>query len=45
MKSHGWKISTTEYVEEEEWDRSLNDSDDDDIDIDNDDNFWRRAGG
>lgn len=30
MKSHGWTISTTEYVEEEDWSRSFSDFDYDD---------------
>lgn len=30
MKSHGWTISTTEYVEEEDWGRSFSDFDYDD---------------
>ncbi|KAI4199390.1 MAG: hypothetical protein LQ348_001890 [Seirophora lacunosa] len=52
-ESHGWTISTTEYVEEEDFDRSFSDfgsddygsdsGDDDDYDIDNDSDFWRRA--
>ncbi|KAF2184522.1 hypothetical protein K469DRAFT_579299 [Zopfia rhizophila CBS 207.26] len=56
MKSHGWTISATEYVEESGSDRSFGDIedydygyddadyDDDDYDIDNDSDFWRRAG-
>ena len=51
MESHGWTISTTEYVEELGSDRSFGDFeyddycyDDDDYDIDNDSDFWRRAG-
>ena len=53
MESHGWTISTTENVEEEDFDRSFSDfeygddsGDDgyDDYDIDNDSDFWRRAG-
>jgi len=56
MTSHGWTISTTENVEEEDWGSfSGFDSDDygygddggddyDDYDIDNDSDFWRRAG-
>jgi hypothetical protein len=55
MKSHGWKISTTEYVEEEDRGFSDFDYDDygygddsgndyDDYDMDNDSDFWRRAG-
>jgi hypothetical protein len=56
MKNHGWTVSTTEHVEEEDWDRGLSDnysgySDldggedyDDNYDIDNDSDFWRRAG-
>jgi hypothetical protein len=52
MESHGWIISTTEYVEELGSERSFGDfeyddyryNDDDDYDIDNDSDFWRRAG-
>ncbi|KAH8774772.1 hypothetical protein F5883DRAFT_412127 [Diaporthe sp. PMI_573] len=54
MKSHGWTLSTTEYVEEEDWGRNFSDFDDDDYgygdeddydnyDIDDDSDFWRRA--
>jgi hypothetical protein len=51
MQSHGWTISTTENMEEEDFDRSFSDFEygdygygDDDYDIDNDSDFWRRAG-
>ncbi|KAJ9129971.1 hypothetical protein NKR23_g12395 [Pleurostoma richardsiae] len=55
MRSRGWTINTTEYVEEEDSRRSFSDFDDDDddygyddadyddYDIDNDSDFWRRA--
>lgn len=54
MESYGWTIHTTEYVEEEDWERSFSDFDadeheydygsaGDDYDIDNDSDFWRRA--
>lgn len=53
MESHGWTISTTEYVEEECCSMSFSDNeygdsgyDDyngDDYDIDNDSGFWRRG--
>lgn len=55
MKSYGWKISATEYVEDFVSDWSFEDDDyrydddddddgDDDYDVDNDSDFWRRAG-
>lgn len=56
MQSLGWTISTTEFVEESGFDRSLSDIEDDDYldddhdsgsddyDIDDDSDFWRRAG-
>ncbi len=56
IESHGWTIRITEYVEEEDFDRSFSDfedddygydsgrDDDDNYDIDNDSDFWRRAG-
>jgi len=56
IESHGWTISITEYVEEEDFDRSFSDFEsddygynsgrdtDDNYDIDNDSDFWRRAG-
>jgi len=49
MENHGWTVSTTEYVEEWDLDRSFgdfeeeDDDDDDAYDIDNDSDFWRRA--
>ena len=54
MESHRWTISVVEYVEEEDFNRSLSDfgrddygdgSDghDDDHDFDSDSDFWRRA--
>ena len=50
IESHGWTISATEYMEEENFDRSLSDfeyddygydsdSDDGNYDVDNDSNF------
>ena len=40
-ESHGWTISVAEYMEEENFDRSLGDFEYDDYGYDSD--FWRRA--
>lgn len=36
MESYGWTLSTTVYVEEEDWDRRLSDVDSDDYSYDHD---------